>query len=506
MVALIVGFISLAIGVIGGYAARKTIAKQQVGTLEAKITQKLHDAKQEGREIILKAKDKAVLILDKAKEEEDVLKQKFIDAQASLTKREEFLDKRITEVEEKGSDLEIKVGQVKEIKLQVEELAASHLKELERVSGLSRESARMEILKNTEKEYEEDILDLIKKLEKDRRAQIEKKALDIMVSALQRYARSHTADVTTSTVTIPDDDVKGRIIGKEGRNIKAFERVTGVEVIIDETPGVITLSAFDPVRREVAKITLEALIKDGRIQPAKIEEKALEAEEEIKRRIQEKGEEAVYEVGILDFPTQIVYLLGRLHFRYSYGQNILLHSIEAAHVAGMLAEELGADVEVSKKAALVHDIGKAVDHELQGTHVELGRKILQKYGVADPVIRAMESHHDEYPYSSPEAYIVSAAESASAARPGARKDTLEAYLKRVEELERIANGFEGVEKTYAVQAGREIRVFVTPEKISDLEAIRLARNIAKSIEAELKYPGEIKVNVIRETRSVEYAK
>lgn len=506
IVILIIGILSLAAGSVLGYFARQTIAKQQAGTIEARIEQQLHGAKQEAREILIQAKNRAVAVLEEAKKEENLLKEKLLQSQSFLAKREDTLERRLSDHERKEAELEEKIEKVRDIKKKVEEVAVSHEKELERIAALTKMQAREELLTRIEREYQEEIISHVQRLEHERRAELEKRALNVLVQALQRYARSHTSEFTTSTVPIPDDEHKGRIIGKEGRNIKAFERETGVEVMIDETPGVITLSAFDPVRREVAKIALENLIKDGRIQPARIEEKVREAEEEIKVRIQEAGEQAVFELKILDLPPQVVYLLGRLHYRYSFGQNILLHSIEAAHVAGMLAEELGADVEVAKRGALLHDIGKAVDHELKGTHVELGRKILQKYGVGEAIVRAMESHHDEYPYSSPEAFIVSAAESASAARPGARRETLENYLKRVEDLERIAGSFEGVEKSYAIQAGRELRVFVFPEKIDDLKAFKLARDIASQIESELKYPGEIKVNVIRETRSVEYAR
>ena len=303
-----------------------------------------------------------------------------------------------------------------------------------------------------------------------------------------------------------DEDLKGKIIGREGRNIRALERATGVELVIDETPDSILISSFDPVRREVAKLALEKLIKDGRIQPAKIEEKVEEARQELSKKIMEIGENAVYEVGVFDLPKEIIQLLGRLYFRTSYGQNVLMNSIEAAHLASMIASELGLNVEVAKKAALLHDIGKAIDHEVSGSHVELGRKILKKYGIADEVIQAMEPHHEEYPFASPEAYVVATADTLSASRPGARRDTVENYLKRLEDLEKIALSFPGVKIAYAISAGRELRIFVVPEKIDDFGALRLAKDIANKIEADLKYPGEIKVNVVREIRAVEYAR
>jgi len=340
----------------------------------------------------------------------------------------------------------------------------------------------------------------------ERREEIEKKSLEILTTVIQRYARSSAAELTTTTIQLPDEEFKGKIIGKEGRNIRTFEKLTGVELVIDETPDSIVISSFDPIRREVARLALEKLIKDGRIQPAKIEEKVEEANQEINKRIVEAGEAATYEVGVYDLPKEIIQLLGRLNFRTSYGQNVLRHSVEVAHFAGMIAEELGVNADIARKGALLHDIGKSIDHEVAGSHVEIGRKILKKYGVNDTIIQAMEAHHEEYPYASNEAYVVAAADAVSAARPGARRDTLENYIKRLSDLENIASGFEGVKNAYAISAGRELRIFVTPEKTDDFGSLQLAREIAKKIESELKYPGEIKVVVIRETRAVEYAK
>ncbi|MBI2175120.1 MAG: ribonuclease Y [Parcubacteria group bacterium] len=346
----------------------------------------------------------------------------------------------------------------------------------------------------------------MQKLELFGREELERKARNILSTIIQRVASSTASEVTTSTVSIPSDDIKGKIIGKEGRNIRALERAAGVEVIIDDTPGAVLISSFDPVRRQIARIALENLILDGRIQPARIEETVEKAKLDVEKMMKEAGETAMYEVGVFDIDPRLLMLLGRLRFRTSYGQNVLQHSIEMAHLAGMLASELGADVQIAKKGALLHDIGKAVDHEVQGTHVEIGRRILQKFNVDTRIIQAMQSHHEEYPYETLESVIVQTVDAVSASRPGARRDSIENYLKRLEDLERIANTFDTVEKSYAIQAGREIRVFVTPEKITDVEAKTLARNIADQIERELKYPGEIKVHVIRETRVVEYAR
>jgi len=379
-------------------------------------------------------------------------------------------------------------------------------RELGRIAKLSEEEAKKELFKDLETKYEEDLLTKIKKLETKGREELERKARDLLVFTIQRLASSTASEITTTSVSIPSDELKGKIIGKEGRNIRALERAAGVEIIVDDTPGSVVISGFDPLRRQIARIALENLILDGRIQPARIEEMVAKAKNEVEKIVKDKGENAAYEVGIFNLDPRLLTLLGRLYFRVSYGQNVLQHSMETAHLAGMMAAEIGGNVQVAKKAALLHDIGKAVDHEIQGTHVEIGRRILQKFEVGEDIIKAMESHHEEFPHTSLESVIVQAADAISASRPGARRDTLENYLKRLEELESISNSFNGVEKSYAIQAGREIRVFVTPEKVSDLEAKNLARNIAKKIEEDIKYPGEIKVHVIRETRVVEYAR
>lgn len=497
---------SFLVGILSGYLVRQLVARQKANTLELKIKTQLEEAKHKAREMILAAKDKAASILEEAKKEENERKKELIAFEKRLAHREEILNQKLTETEKKSKDLDEQLARLKIAKEKIEEIKKQCQEELERIAGLSQNEAKIELFEKIEKIHRQEILALLQKLEREKREEIEKQSLEIMRSAIQRLARSNVSEITTTFVTLPNEEIKGRIIGKEGRNIRTFEKLTGVDLLIDETPDVIMLSSFDPIRREIAKIALEKLIKDGRIQPARIEEKVEEAKKEINEKIKEVGEEAVYEVGILDLPKEIVYLLGRLNFRTSYGQNVLQHSVESALLAGMLAAELKANVEVAKKAALLHDIGKAIDYEIEGTHVELGRRILQKYGIEEAVIKAMEAHHEDYPFETPEAFIVAAAEAISAARPGARKDTLENYLKRLEELEKIALSFEGVEKAYAIQAGRELRVFVIPEKIDDLGALNLAKEIANKIEEEIKYPGEIKVNVIRETRAVEYAR
>ncbi|MFH2014103.1 MAG: ribonuclease Y [Patescibacteria group bacterium] len=506
LIPLLVAIGSLVLGSVLGYFARQSIAKRQAHTAEAKIDRLVGEAKANAQEIILKAKDKAVKALDELKREESRREQEARNIREHLQKKEESLDVRITKLETEEKELREKAEKVKLIKTELERLKDNEIKELEKISKLSEDQAKKEILRLIEDKNKEEIFARIQKLEKHGKEELEKKGQDIMVSAMQRFASSQTAEATTTSVNLPNDDIKGKIIGKEGRNIRTLERLTGVEVIIDDTPETILISGFDPVRRYIAKAALEKLISDGRIQPARIEEIVEKTKQEVDKKIKEAGEAAVYDVSIVGLDERLVHLLGRLTFRTSFGQNVLLHSIESAHLAGMLASELGADVAVSKKAALLHDIGKAVDHEVQGSHVEIGIKILQKFNIDQSVIDAMKSHHEDYPFETLEASIVQAAEAVSAARPGARKESLENYLKRLGELEGIATSFQGVEKAYAIQAGREIRIFVDPEMIDDLKAYKLAKDIADEIEKELKYPGEIKVSVIRETRVIEYAR
>jgi ribonuclease Y len=417
-----------------------------------------------------------------------------------------LLDRRQQDIDRAVEELKGKVAEIRKIKERADALEAGKQAEIERIAHLSEEDAREQLVAALEKKYEQDLLQRIQKLEQGGEEKLERRAQEIITTAIQRLGNAVSADVLTTTVSIPSDEIKGKIIGKEGRNIKAFERATGVEVIVDDTPGAITISSFDPIRRQIARVALENLILDGRIQPAKIEGMVEKAQQEINKIIKEKGNQAAYECGVLNLPPQVLAILGRLHFRTSYGQNVLQHSIEMAHISAMIAEELKANVAVAKTGALLHDLGKAVDHEVQGTHVEIGRRILQKFGVSEDIIKAMQAHHGEYPYETVESVIVQVADAISGSRPGARRDTVENYLKRLAELEAIATSAKGVEKAYALQAGREIRIFLKPEEVSDLEAKTLARSVAERIEKELKYPGEIKVTVIRETRVIEYAR
>ncbi len=503
---IFIGIGVLALGIVVGYNLRRIIALGKKRSIEIDIKDMMISAKEEAQKITDEAKKKSEATLAELKDEEKKKTEEFKDTEKRLIKKDELLDARQVEIDKEVENIKLKVEDIKKIQERVENAESDMLAELEKVARLTEVEAKEELLKDIEKKYEEDILIRMQKLENSNDEKLDRRAKDILATSIQRLASSTASELMTTIVTIPNNEIKGKIIGKEGRNIRAFERASGVELIVDDTPGTIVISSFDPIRRQVARVALENLILDGRIQPAKIEELVEKAKEEINKIIKEKGEQAVYECGIFNFDPRIVAIIGRLYFRTSYGQNVLQHSIEMAHIAGMLAEELGADVAIAKAGALVHDIGKALDHEVQGTHIEIGMRILQKFGADERIITAMKSHHEDYPYETIESIIVQTADSISGGRPGARRDSVENYLKRLQELEALVNGFEGVEKSYALQAGREIRIFVTPERVSDAEAKLMARDIAAKIEQELKYPGEIKVTLIRESRIIEYAR
>lgn len=498
--------VALAIGSVLGYLARQSIARRRLESIEVKLQEKLEKAKKEAQSIVLKAKEEADQILEQVRKEREKRRQELYKAERILIKREEALDKKAQILEKQERELTEKINKVKKIQEEVEKTREKSLKELERISSLSREKAKEELFDRIQQEHQKELMEKIRKLEIEGHDLLEQKAKEIVALAIQKCAVPQAQELTITTVSLPDEEIKGRIIGKEGRNIRTLEKLTGVEIIIDETPEIAVISCFDPIRRQIARIALEGLIRNGRIQPARIEEEVEKAKEKIEEEIKEAGETAVFETGVIGLNPKLIQLLGRLKFRTSYGQSVLLHSIEVSLLAGLLAAELGADTRVAKTAGLLHDIGKAVDHQIEGSHVDIGIKILEKFNIEKEIIDAMKSHHEDYPFESLEAIIVQTADAISGARPGARKDTLENYLKRLAELEEIATSFEGVEKAYAIQAGRELRVFVKPEEIDDLEAHQLARNIAERIQEELRYPGEIKVTVIREMRVIEYAK
>ncbi len=496
----------LILGAIVGYFVRQLISARQSNSLEQKLKVQVEEAKNEAREIVLQAKDKSTVLFEEVQKEERERKNQLNRIEERLLKREESLEHQAKDLSVKENHFSQVLSNFQFEKSEIEKVKKQALDSLEKIAGLTTAEAKQRLFDQLQEEYKRDLALTLQKMERDRRDEIEKKSVDIITTALQRYARASVSELSTSVFTLPNEDLKGKIIGREGRNIRALERLTGTEIIVDESPETIVISSFDGMRRELTRMALDKLIKDGRIQPAKIEEKVEEARQELNKKIQEYGETAAYELGIVDLPKEILQVLGRLHFRTSYGQNVLAHSVEMAHIAGMMATELGLNVEVAKKGALLHDLGKAIDHDVPGTHVELGRKMLKKYGVNDLVVKAMEAHHDEYPYAIPEAFIVTAADVLSGARPGARRDNMDSYIKRLVDLEKIATSFDGVKSAYAISAGREIRVFVIPEKVDDFGALQMAKNIAGKIQSELKYPGEIKVNIIREVRAVEFAR
>lgn len=492
---LILGLCSLSIGVVLGYFARQSLAKKNLKTVEAKIEKKLQ-----------KAREEADLILKKAEEEKKEKEQEILKRENLVFKREKFLREKISEIEKKESAIKEKVESLKKMKEELENSKRMIQEKIERISGLNKEQAKEAILKEAEAEIKREMSEKILRLEKEGEEKFQKRAKEILTSVIQRLALPTVQELTTTTIILPNEEIKGKIIGKEGRNIKTLENLTGVEIIVDETPETVVISGFDPIRRQIAKLALEKLIKDGRIQPTKIEEKVEEAKKELQKQMQEAGEYAAIELGLIGIDPKLLQILGRLKFRSSYGQNVLLHSMEVGLLAAALAEEIGANSQVCKKAGLFHDIGKAMDLQVEGSHVDIGIKILEKFGIEKEVIDAMKSHHEEYPYESIEAILVQVADQISGARPGARKDTAENYLKRLSELENIALSFAGVEKAWALEAGREIRIFVKPEEVDDFGAKELAKEIANKIHEELNYPGEIKVTVIREMRAVEYAR
>ncbi len=493
-------------GLVLGYVLRVLIGLAQRGSVELDTKRKLLVAKEQAAKIIADAEFRAEVVETERLGPIEEREANLLAREERIAAREGFLDTRQQDLDEESDDVRAREQEAARAKTEADKLVVQRTKALANVAHISEEKAREELFAEIERAHEEAILLRLQKLEAHGRERLEDKARAILTTTIHRLGNAVNSEVMSLSVTLPSVDVKGKIIGKEGRNIKAFERATGVDVLIDDAPDRITLSSFDPLRRAIAKIALEKLIVDGRIQPVKIEETVEKTKAEVADIIKQRGEEAAYEAGVLGLDPKLIAVLGRLHYRTSFGQNMLQHSVEMAHIASMLAEELGADPAVARAAALLHDIGKAVDHEVQGTHVEIGRRILEKFGVDKRIITAMQSHHDEYPYETPESVIVQVADAISAGRPGARRDTVDRYLERLGDLERLAATFDGVEKVYAIAAGREIRIFVNPGKVSDIAMHTLAREIAKRIQGELKYPGEIKVNIIRENRVVEFAR
>ncbi len=498
--------IAVAAGFGVGYFYHKNISDKKVKSAQEQADEILAKAEAEAKELIVKAKEEAIQLRDEV-EQEAVRKRKEGERQEErLQKRHESLDKRLENLEKRERVLNKRQSQMDRKANEIDKLSAQRMAELERVSAMTRDEAKGELLQMVENEARQDMVRVIRQVEADTKQEADRKARDIIVMAMQRVASDQVSETVVSAVPLPSDDMKGRIIGRQGRNIRAFENATGVDVIVDDTPEAIILSGFDPVRREVARLAMSRLITDGRIHPARIEKLVSKAREEVNQTIIEEGERAVYESGVRRLHPDIVKLLGRLKFRTSYGQNQHAHAIEASRIAVIIANEVGADVELCREAALLHDIGKAVDHEVEGPHAIIGADICKRCGVNPRVINAVASHHHEVEQESLEAVIVEIADAISGARPGARRESLENYVKRIKALEEVANSFSGVEESFAIQAGREIRIIVRPEEVDDFLAIKMSKDIARQVEESLEYPGQIKVTVIRETRAVDYAK
>jgi len=493
-----------------GYLVRKSIAEAKITSDEIQAKRLVEEAEKAAearkRETLLEAKEEVLKLRNEVERENKERRSELQRMERRLMQKEESLDRKTESMEKKEEALSKKEAEAERIKQDLNQIYNKQVAELERVSGMSSEEARQILLADVEKEIQHEAAKMIKDIEEKAKEEGEKRAREIISLAIQRCAADHVAETTVAVIPLPSDEMKGRIIGREGRNIRAFETLTGIDLIIDDTPEAVILSGFDPIRREVARISLEKLIVDGRIHPARIEEMVEKAKKEVDAQIRESGEQAVFETGVHGLHPELVHLLGRLRFRTSYGQNVLKHSIEVAHLAGLMAAELGADIQLAKRSGLLHDIGKAVDHEVEGPHVTIGVDLAKKYRENADILHAIAAHHGDEEPKTIVAVLVQAADAISAARPGARRETLENYIRRLQKLEEIASTFEGVEKSYAIQAGREIRIMVKPDRVDDLGSIRLVREIAKKIEGELDYPGQIKVTVIRETRVVDYAK
>ncbi|TCT15029.1 ribonuclease Y [Natranaerovirga pectinivora] len=507
---VVVLFFVAAIAFALGVAYRRKIAEAQIGSAEKRsreiIDDALKNAESKKREVLLETKEETLKVKNDLDKEVKERRNELQRLERRLLQKEEALDRKTELLEKKEGQFASKEEEIDNLRLEVDTMISKQMEELERISGLTSEQAKEYLLEIVENEVKHETAILVKELENKAKEEANKKAKDILAIAIQKCAADHVAETTVSVVQLPSDEMKGRIIGREGRNIRTLETLTGIDLIIDDTPEAVILSGFDPIRREVARIALEKLIVDGRIHPARIEEMVEKAQKEVETMIREEGEMATFDVGVHGIHPELVRLLGKMKFRTSYGQNALKHSIEVAHLCGLIAAEIGVDIRLAKRAGLLHDIGKSVDHEMEGSHIQIGSDLCRKYKESKVVINALEAHHGDVEPESIIAVIVQAADTISAARPGARRETLETYIKRLQKLEEIAENFKGVEKSFAIQAGREIRIMVIPDQVNDEEMVLVGRDIAKQIEAELEYPGQIKINVIREVRAIEYAK
>ncbi len=493
-------------GLVAGFGASTALTKQRVGSAEERAKKELQKAKKEAEKLVEQAREEANKSVDETRKEEQSRRKELKDLEQRLVSREENLDKKLDELDKRNENLRKNEDEVEQLKNEIREIRTRQQDKLEKIAKLTKADAADKLMQMTERDIKNDLLGLVNKLQNEARDNAEEKAALIITTAMERMASEVTAERTISSVKLEDEEMKGRIIGKEGRNIQALQRALGVDIMVDDTPGYVVLSSFDPVRREVARQAMEMLMKDGRIHPGRIEEVVAKAQKQVEKDVIRAGEDAAREVGIVGIPKEILQLLGELKYRTSYGQNVLKHSTEMAHIAAVIAEEVGADVKISKYAALVHDIGKALTHKMEGKHHHISGEILRKYGAPEEVALAAEQHHDDMEATTVEALIIRTVDAISAARPGARNISAENFSERMKDLENVANGFKGIEKSYAISAGREVRVFVKPQTIDDLSAIKLARDIATKIESTMQYPGTIKVNVIRETRAVEFAK
>jgi ribonuclease Y len=494
------------LGLGAGYGANTVMTKKKLGSAEAEAEKARAKAKKEADKVLSEAREEAAKIADEARKDEQTRRKELKDLESRLVQRESALDSKLDELDKRSERLRKSEDEVESLKNEIRDIRSKQQEKLEKVAKLTKADAAEKLMQMTERDIKNDLMGLVSKLQNEAKDNAEELAGTVIVQAMERMASEVTAERTITSVKLEDEEMKGRIIGKEGRNIQALQRATGVDIMVDDIPGYIVLSSFDPVRREVARQALELLLKDGRVHPGRIEEVVEKAQKNVEKDVVRAGEDAAREVGVIGIPKEILHLLGELKYRTSYGQNVLKHSTEMAHMAGMIAEEVGANVKTTKYAALVHDLGKALTHKMEGKHHHISGEMLRKYGAPEEVALAAEQHHDDVEATTTEALIVRVVDAVSASRPGARNISAENFVERMKDLENVANGFPGIEKSYAISAGREVRVFVKPQQIDDLNAIKLARDIATKIEASMQYPGTIKVNVIRETRAIEFAK
>ncbi len=503
---MIEGIIAAIIGVLFGASGTVVYERRRSAIGKNSADKVIAEAKIKASDVVVKAKDDALELINDAKSEESDRRKEWQRTENRLAERESNLDRKLDELDKRTDALRTSEGELDELKDEIREIRGRQQEKLEKIAKLTKSDAADKLMQMTERDIKQDLVGLINKLQNDAKEDAEERAQTIILTAMERMSSEVTAERTVTAIKLTDEEMKGRIIGKEGRNIQALQRATGVDILVDDTPGMVILSSFDPIRRQVARMTLELLMKDGRIHPGRIEEVVAKAEKEIEKEVYRAGEDAAREVGVVGIPKEMLHLLGELKFRTSYGQNVLMHSTEMAHLSGLIAEEIGADVRVTKIATLLHDVGKAVTHKVEGKHHHIGSELARKYGMSEDIVHAIAAHHDDVEATTPEALIVRVCDSLSAARPGARNISAENFVERMRDLENIALSFSGIEKAYAISAGREVRVIVSPKSVDDLSAIKLARDIAIKIESTMQYPGTIKVNVIRETRAIEFAK